>query len=176
MSAALAGIQRHSQVVLIDVLLLAALYLLPGLSHVTALPLYMLEPMRVALIVALLFTNRTNTYFLAFTIPLASSLIAGHPVLFKAILMGIELSILVATYCYLMQWKRIPTFVALTAGIVVGKLVYYTMKFVALSTGMLAGSLISTPPQTQFILAIGTAAVFGMAEYFQSNNKSSGHR
>lgn len=172
MSTAIASLQKHSHVILFDVFLLTALYLLPGLSHVTALPLYMFEPMRIALILALLFTNRSNTYLLAFTIPLASSMITGHPVLFKAVLMGIELSILVATYSYLVQWKRIPAFVALTAGILVGKLIYYSMKYVALGTGLLAGSLISTPIQTQFVLAVGTAAVFGLLEHFRTRSAS----
>ena len=79
MTAALATLGKHRNTVLIDSALLAALYFLPSLSHVTALPLYMLEPMRVALIIALLFTNRTNAYFIAFTIPLASAVITGHP-------------------------------------------------------------------------------------------------
>jgi len=114
MTAALAGLQKHRNTFLIDVALLATLYLLPSFSHVTALPLYMFEPMRVAVLIALLFTNRTNAYFIAFTIPLASAMVTGHPVPFKALLMGIELSILVATYFYLAQLARVPAFAALT--------------------------------------------------------------
>jgi hypothetical protein len=170
MSAALASLQKHSNVILIDVLLLTALYVLPSLSHVTAFPLYMFEPMRVALIIALLFTNRANTYLLAFTIPLASSVITGHPVFFKAILMGIELTILVASYGYLVRMDRIPAFVALTAGIIIGKLVYYSMKYAALSAGFLSGTLVSTPWQNQLVLAVGTAAVFGVVEYTRAKD------
>ena len=168
MSAALTSLQKHGNVVLIDILLLTSLYLLPSFSHVTALPLYMLEPMRVALIIALLFTNRANTYLLAFTIPLASSMITGHPILFKAVLMGIELTILVASYGYLVRFDRIPAFLALTAGIVIGKLVYYSMKFTALGAGLLTGSLVSTPWQNQLVLAVGTAGVFGVVEHFRA--------
>lgn len=171
MVAALASIGKHKSTFMIDVALLAALYFLPSLSHVTALPLYMLEPMRVALIIALLFTNRTNAYFIAFTIPLASAMITGHPTPFKALLMGIEFSILVACYSYLVQMLRIPAFAALTAAILVGKVVYYTMKFAALSAGLLTGSLISTPPLTQLILAIGTAATFGVIEHYRTRQK-----
>lgn len=169
MTAALATISKHRNTFLIDVALLAALYLLPSLSHVTALPLYMFEPMRVALIIALLFTNRANAYFIAFTIPLASAMITGHPAPFKALLMGIEFSIIVACYGYLVQMVRIPAFAALTAAIVLGKVVYYTMKFAALGAGLLTGSLISTPPQTQLVLALGTAAVFALVEHFHTN-------
>lgn len=171
MTAALAGIQKYKNTFLIDLALLAGLYLLPGFSHVTALPLYMFEPMRVALLIALLFTNRSNAYFIAFTIPLASAMVTGHPVPFKALLMGIELSILVAAYSYLVQLARVPAFAALTAAIVLSKVIYYTMKFAALNAGLLAGGLISTPPQTQLILAIATAAVFGLVEYYRTDRE-----
>lgn len=170
MSAALAVLQKHRSVLLLDMLLLAALYLLPSISHVTALPLYMFEPMRLALIVALLFTNRANAFLIAFTIPLASSFITGHPVPFKAFLIGIELSVLVATYAYLARRDRFPAFIALTVGILLGKVIYYSMKYLALSTGLLAGSLISTPVHTQFVLAIGTAAIFGFIEHYRTKN------
>jgi len=167
MSTALAILHKHRNVFLIDLVLLAALYLVPSLSHLMAIPLYKLEPMRIALIVALLFTNRANTYLIAFTIPLASAVIAGHPEPVKAVLMGIEFSVLVACYSYLVRWERIPAFVALSAGILLSKVLYYTLKFAALGTGLLAGNLISTPLQIQLLLALGTAAVFGLIERYQ---------
>jgi len=170
MTTALAVLHKHRNVLFIDAILLAALYLLPSFSHLTALPLYKFEPMRIALIVALLFTNRANTYFIAFTIPLASSMVTGHPVPFKAVLMGIELSLLVATYSYLIRLDRIPAVAAFAVGILVSKSVYYTMKFAALSTGLLAGSLVSTPLQTQLILGVGTAVVFGLIEHYRTSN------
>lgn len=168
MTAALAVLQKHRNVLLVDVVLLAALYVLPAVSHATALPLYMLEPMRVALIVALLFTNRANAYFIAFTIPLASYFISGHPVLFKALLMGIEYSVLVAVFAIFQQHKQVPAFFALTAGILAGKVVYYLFKYVALGAGILTGGLVSTPVMYQLLLAIGTAAAFGLVEYLRN--------
>ena len=168
MATALVTLNKHKRVLLIDMFLLAALYLLPSFSHLTALPLYKLEPMRIALIIALLFTNRANTYLIAFTIPLASAWVTGHPVPFKALLMGIELSILVASYSYLVQIKRFQPFVALTSGILFSKAVYYTMKFAALSTGLLAGNLVSTPFQNQLVLALGTAVIFALVEHYRT--------
>ncbi len=170
MVAALASLGKHRSTFLIDAALLAGLYLLPSLSHATALPLYMFEPMRIALIIALLFTHRANAYLIAFTIPLASAMITGHPEPFKALLMGIELSILVASYGYLVRIVRIPAFAALTAAILISKLIYYTMKFAALSAGLLSGGLVSTPLQTQLVLAIGTAAVFGLVESYRKKS------
>ena len=57
------------------------------------------------------------------------------------------------------------------AAILVGKVVYYTMKYAALGAGLLSGSLISTPLLTQVILAVGTAAVFGLVEHYRTGNK-----
>jgi hypothetical protein len=166
MTTALATLREHRNTILIDVVLLSALYLVPTISHLTATPLYKLEPMRIALIVALLFTHRANAYLIALTIPLASAWITGHPPPLKAVLMGIEFTILVATYIHLVRKDRIPAFVALTAGILLGKVVYYAMKYVVLSAGWLGGSLVSTPVQTQVVLALGTVAVFGLVEHY----------
>ncbi len=75
---------------------------------------------------------------------------------------------LVATYGYLTSLKRVPAFATLTVGILLGKLVYYVLKFCALSSGMLAGGLSSTPLQTQMVLAPGTAAIFGLVDYYRT--------
>lgn len=160
MNAVLASWNRYRTPVLIDIALLAALYLLPTLSHLAALPLYKLEPMRIALIVALLFTHRANAYLIAWTIPLASFVLSGHPELFKALLIGVEYSVLVAVYGYLAQHRKWPPFAGLIAAILAGKVVYYALKYLSLEAGLLAGNLVSTPVYTQAILAVGTAAVF----------------
>jgi hypothetical protein len=173
MTSALAIINRHRNVLLIDVILLAALYLLPSFSHLTALPLYKLEPMRIALLIALLFTHRANAYIIALTIPLASSAITGHPEPLKALLMCIEYSLLVAAYAHFVRMPRIPVFAALLAGILLGKLVYYAMKLVALDLGLLSGQLVSTPVQNQLLLALVTAAVFGLVEHLRFRQGSS---
>jgi hypothetical protein len=171
MSAAMAMWQKHRSVVLVDVILLLALYLVPSISHLTAIPLYQFEPMRVALLVALLFTNRTNTYFIAVTLPLASVVTTGHPEPLKAVLMAIEFLVLVAAYGFLVRRLRIPVVAALAAAILVSKVIYYTMKYVALDAGWLSGSLISTPLQTQLVLALGTAALFGLVEHARKRKK-----
>jgi len=171
MTTALASFHKHKNILLIDVFLLAALYLLPSFSHLTALPLYRFEPMRIALLIALLFTHRANAYFIAFTIPLASAMITGHPVPFKALLMGIELAILVASYAYLVRLQRFPAFAALITAMLFSKVVYYTMKYVALSAGWLSGNFVSTPVQTQLVLATVTAVVFGLIEHYRPGNK-----
>ena len=171
MTTALLSIDKYKKVLLVDVVLLATLYLLPGISHLTALPLYRFEPMRIAILIALLFTNRANAYLIAFTIPLASALMTGHPVPFKALLMGIEFAMLVAAYAYLVRPQRLPVIAALVTAMLFSKVVYYALKYIALSAGWLTGSLVSTPVQTQLILALGTALIFGLIEQYRPGNK-----
>jgi hypothetical protein len=45
------------------------------------------------------------------------------------------------------------------------------MKYVALSAGWLTGSLVSTPVQTQLVLALGTAVVFALIEQYRPGKK-----
>ena len=164
MTTALATLNRYRKVIVIDVVLVTALYLLPSLSHMAALPLYKLEPMRLALLVALLFTNRTNTFLLALTIPLASSWITGHPEPLKALLIGIELTVLSAGYFFLNETKRLPALLAMLVAILLGKAVYYGLKYILLSAGLLNGTLVSTPVASQLVLAALTALIFGAIE------------
>lgn len=170
METILATLNRHRNLILIDAVLLAALYLLPSLSHLAALPLYKLEPMRVALLVALLFTNRANTFLLAVSIPLASSWITGHPEPAKAVLIGIELAVLAAVYFHLANARRLPAFFAVIVAILFAKVVYYSFKYLVLSAGLLGGSLVSTPVATQLALAAGTALIFGLIARFRRKN------
>jgi hypothetical protein len=161
MTTALATLRKHGNVLLLDFLLLAAIYLLPSISHLLALPLYKLEPMRLALLVALLFSSRFNAFAVAVTLPLASAWISGHPEPLKAVLMGIELALLVGAYGHFAARWRMPAVAALAAAILLGKSVYYALKFLALEAGWLDGRLVSTPWQSQLALAIGTVLVFG---------------
>lgn len=172
MATALATLNKYRNIILIDAVLLAALYLLPSLSHLAALPLYKLEPMRVAVLVALLFTNRSNTLLLAVTVPLASSWITGHPEPVKAVLIGIELAVLAGVYLYLANARRLPAVAAILVAILSGKVLYYTLKYLALSAGILDGRLVSTPVASQLILVAGTAVIFGLIEQYYRKSQS----
>ena len=157
-------LRRHGRTVLLDFALLAGIYLLPSLSHLLALPIYRLEPMRIAVLLALLFSHRANAWLVAITLPLASFWMSGHPEPVKAVLMGIEFSVLIATYAALRHTLRLPAIASIGAAIVVGKLVYYGSKAAVLSLGWLSGALVSTPWTLQLATAAGTAVVFGLVE------------
>ncbi|MDY0202455.1 MAG: hypothetical protein RBR40_15895, partial [Tenuifilaceae bacterium] len=60
--------------VLFDIFALAFIYLIPTISHMLSFPLYLIEPMRIALVLALVHTTKRNAYIIALTLPLFSFL------------------------------------------------------------------------------------------------------
>lgn len=140
---------------------LALIYLVPTLTHLTSLPIYFIEPMRLMLILAMVHTNRINAYVLTFTLPLFSFIISSHPVFIKVLLISMELALNV--YLFFLFRKIIKNvFPAILMSIVMSKLVYYLMKSFTISFGMLNSGLISTPILVQLI----TAALFSVYVYF----------
>ena len=49
--------KSNTKIYLLDILALAAIYFLPAFSHMLSLPLYLIEPMRFALVASIIFTN-----------------------------------------------------------------------------------------------------------------------
>lgn len=137
---------------LIDSIALAFIYFLPALSHLTNIPFYMIEPMRLAVIFCLLHTNRRNALLVAVTIPLFSFFISSHPSIIKSTLIMVELLINLMMFYFLLG--KINVFVSMFLSIVTAKLVYYSAKLAFLQMNMIAGNLVSTPLLIQWLVAI----------------------
>jgi hypothetical protein len=86
-------IKSNIKTYLIDFTLLVFIYFIPAISHLFAFPIYYLDPMRIALVVALLFTSKRNAFLIALTLPLFSYAISSHPQIMKAFLLSAELII-----------------------------------------------------------------------------------
>jgi len=139
--------------VLIDIGALAFIYLVPTISHIINLPVYLIEPMRLMLIFALVHTNKKNAYLIALTMPLFSFLISGHPLLPKMILITFELSLNVFLFYFLVN-KIKRTFPSILLSIVLSKVVYYLIKFIMIKMTILNSGLISTPIYIQIITTL----------------------
>jgi hypothetical protein len=139
--------------VLIDILALAFIYYVPALSHMLALPVYLIEPMRLMLIVAMVHSNKTNAYIIALTMPLFSFLVSGHPSIYKTLLISTELVLNVFVF-YFIAARVKHIFVAIFSGIVLSKLVYYALKFGFIGFALIGGSLVSTPLYIQLITTL----------------------
>jgi len=147
---------------LIDLGIILAIYLLPGLTHVLPVPLYMIDPMRLLLFLTLLTTNRMNALVLAATIPFLSTFFSGHPVFPKNILISAELSLNVMVFHWIMGKKDSLIFAG-AVSILSAKVFYYVLKYGFITAGFLGGALISTPLGYQLIpLMVLPFMLFGL--------------
>jgi hypothetical protein len=139
--------------VIFDSMALAFIYFVPALSHLFNVPIYLVEPMRIMLILAMVHTTKTNAYLIALTLPLFSFLISSHPNVFKGLIMTAELVINVWLFFEISK-KGSNQFVAMISAIVISKLVYYVLKFGLISFAVLDSELISTPIYLQVVTAL----------------------
>ena len=147
--------------IVVDFFLLCIAYFIPTISHVLTFPLYIFDPMRIILLIGLLMTkNKNNSLVMAVSIPFFSTLVAGHPLLMKSLLIGIELTTNILLFLYILNKAKLHVFFAIFGSIVLSKIVYYSFKFLFLKLGILDGNLISTPLLIQFFVALIIAIVF----------------
>jgi hypothetical protein len=139
--------------ILTDITALAFIYLVPTISHLANLPVYLIEPMRLMLILAIVHTNRKNAYLLALTMPLFSMLVSGHPVPPKMLLMSLELFLNVFLFFTLMK-KTQSVFPSILLSIVFSKFIYYFLKFMLIYFMVINTDLIATPILVQVVTAI----------------------
>ncbi len=137
----------------IDILSVAFIYFVPALSHMLSVPIYLVEPIRIALILAIVHTTKRNAYILALTLPLFSFLVSAHPNIFKGMVMTIELLLNVWLF-YEISKRWANRFGAILSAIVISKLVYYLLKYLLLQFAILESGLISTPIAIQVITTL----------------------
>ena len=148
--------------ILIDFLAVTFIYFLPAVSHLTSLPLFLMEPMRLAVIFCLVHTNKKNAFIIALTIPLFSLVASSHPAIIKSVLITIELMINLLLFYLLIE--RTNKFISMFLSIILSKFVYYSAKFFLIQINLIDGGLISTSLFIQWVVAIGlslyTALIF----------------
>ena len=166
-------------------------FFVPALSHMFALPLYVLDPMRLAVLGVLLLTRSwKNALVLALMLPLFSLAVSGHPVFPKCLLIAFELSANVLLFEVLLRvfgkasgrasGKAEAGVSAAAAGVSVGvaagisaaaaallsialsKGIYYLLKWALISWGMMgSATLVATALWIQLLVAVAISIVFG---------------
>lgn len=139
--------------ILIDLLGIAFIYFVPTLSHLVGLPIYLIEPMRIMVILAMAHTNRTNAYILALTLPLFSFAVSLHPVFAKSLLITAELVLNVWLFYFIIK-KTGNHFAAMFSSIIISKVAYYLMKFGLISALVIESNLFSTPILLQLLMTL----------------------
>lgn len=151
-----------------DLLALGVIYFLPAFSHLFSFPLYLLEPMRIMVVLSVIFTDRKNAYLIAITLPVFSFLVSAHPSILKSLLITIEL---VANVWLFFSLKGVieNSFVRMIAAISGSKVLYYALKIFVLYSGFMAGDVIATPIYMQLIV---TALLGGIIYFFSLRGKN----
>ena len=136
------------------------MYLIPTLSHLTSWPLYMFEPMRCVLLLNLLVLgNKKNAYLMAITLPLFSYFVGSHPVLVKSLIMTIEL--VMNIWLFDMFTRKVANcMLAMLLSILVSKALYYSLKYVSISFGLLNTDIVDINIFIQLMVALIISMLF----------------
>jgi hypothetical protein len=119
--------------VITDIAALVFVGLVPAASHLFKIPVYYIEPMRVMLVLALLYSSRWNAYALAIVLPLFSYLVSVHPAPLKMMIIMAEL-VFNAWLFLLFYQKTRKSFLSAFGSIILSKVFCYAMYLVVFST------------------------------------------
>ncbi|HAQ65640.1 MAG TPA: hypothetical protein DCR43_07300 [Bacteroidales bacterium] len=138
--------------VFLDIAAIAFVFFVPAMSHLTGIPIYLVEPMRIMVVLALLHSHRYNAWALAIILPAFSFFVSGHPYPIKMVIITAEL--LLNVFLFHLLIKKITPFAAMLTAIVASKVFYYLLKYVVVVAGMLQMDLFATPILIQMITAL----------------------
>ena len=156
-----------SKSLVFDLLALAFVYFVPALSHLSSIPIYLIEPMRIMLIMVIAYTSRRNAFLIALTLPLFSFLITSHPVLPETLIMTAELMINVGLF-YFLSSKLKNYFLGMLLSIIASKVFYFALKYVLISYQIIDSALFSSslllPAVILLVLSLHLAIVLSRRE------------
>ena len=123
---------RFTKPLVFDLVAIVVFYFIPAIAHLVSMPLYMLEPMRLIVILGVVHTSKPNAYLLAATLPVFSLIVSGHPELVKALIITIELLANVWIY-NLLAGQLHKSFLPMVAAIILSKLACYFLYWIIFS-------------------------------------------
>lgn len=145
-----------------DIMILVIIYFVPTLSHMLSFPLFVIDPMRISILGSYLFLrNRNNAYVMAMTLPLFSYLVAGHPIAIKNVIIAIELLTNIFILDLLIK-RTNKIFIVTFTSILFSKVLYYILKGLVISFGLLNSTLVDTSSWTQLIVGIAISVMFSI--------------
>jgi len=155
------AIKPSFRIALADIGAILFIYLIPSIAHFSPFPLYYAEPMRVIAIMGyFLSRNQLNAYLIAISLPIFSLLFSGHPTLFKASLISVELFLNILFLHILMVKYSFQSWSAIIMSILGSKVFYYTLKYLFITLSLLHGEIISIPIYIQLTATVIIAFIF----------------
>jgi hypothetical protein len=152
---------------LLDIVAIAVVFFTPKIGQLIHLPFYMVEPMRLMVVLSIAHSNRANSYLLALTLPLFSWAVSGHPEFFKMLVMTGEITVNVFLFYYLVR-KIDSVLLSMIISIVVSKVLCYAFYLVFFSM-----MFIQEEADPSFLIAqVITTLVFSFYVFFILRKKS----
>jgi len=111
------------------------------------------------LILTIIFLDRLSANIIAFTLPLFSFLLSGHPIYPKVIIVAVELITFVFLF-YNLKKNIGSTFWAMLLSIIISKTIYYGLKYLLIEMTLLQSAIISTPIGIQIFLVLFYSSIF----------------
>ena len=136
-----------------DISALVFVGLVPAASHLFKIPVYYIEPMRIMLVLALLYSSRWNAYALAVVLPLFSFLVSGHPAPVKMMIIMTELLLNACLFLFFYQKTR-RSFLSALGSIIISKVFCYTMYLLVFSMAFVKAEAEITFLFAQLILTL----------------------
>lgn len=161
---------RLSTSMVLDILAVLFIIFLGDISRLIGYPMYILDPMRMMVILAIAFTPRWNGWVLAFLLPFVSYYFGGHPHLMKTCLMATELLLNVWLFWFLFSRIRMSC-LSILLSILFSKAVYYLLKYICIQQGRISGDLVSTPLDIQVITTLLFTAFIFTVFLFKAKQK-----
>lgn len=145
--------KKEIKIIAFDFVAMMFIYFIPPLSHLVSFPIYYFEPMRIMLILSIIYTSKNNTYLIALSLPFFTLLISSHPSFYKTLLIALEL--IVNTFLFHNFLKKTSNLFMLTMiSIILSKIFYYCGKYLLIYLLIINTGLISTPIFLQLLTAI----------------------
>ena len=161
---------KLSASMVLDILAVLFIIFLGDISRLIGYPVYILDPMRMMVILAIAFTPRWNGWVLALLLPFISYYLGGHPHLLKTCLMATELLLNVWLFWFLFS-KIKMSLISILLSIIFSKAVYYLLKYICIQQGWISGDLVSTPLDIQVITTIIFSAFIFIVFLFKAKPK-----
>ncbi len=146
------GTFRYSTAIT-DITALVFVGIVPAASHLFKIPIYYIEPMRVMLVLALLYSSRWNAFAMAVALPLFSFLVSGHPAPIKMMIIMAEL--LVNAWLFLLFFEKTrKSFLSSFGSIIISKVFCYTMYLMVFSIAFVKSETEMVFLSAQLILSL----------------------
>ena len=125
-------------------------------SHSIGLPLYKLNPMHWVIYLAILFRKPSaiSIVVLAVAMPFTSLLLTGHPMVYKSVIMSVELSIYGIIFSLILNRVYQSITLAYIVSQIFGQVIYFSLKYLLIKMALMNSAMFSSSIIIQIIVFI----------------------